>query len=485
MNPLRHWSVLALLSLSTQLPAAARATCLPVAGDVDGSGTTNVADVTCAISTGIWTQLGGGSAPACLAYGTDGADVDCSGDITFVDVQALIVLAFEKPLPAFLDGDGDLCVDACPSGGDPVTVPVDFTIDDFDVSNDGAATVAGRSGNQILAACFDGNGQATKATFLVGTLSPSASFGWNGIYVARADVSGHSVLAVHLEDGPVIYPSYGGQASTFRLFFLDPQCNVLSTTHDVPALSAGVAFGHSEYYDIVTSDTGRVATVFSTMDGPEQYSSLRYQLAVFGPDGAALVPPTEWGTGECHNPTYGIRVAMRETSGDFIVSCQGHAGDAIRYQRFQADGTPIDASTQPFAPTVGASSWYDSHILGMHDDGAFVVVYQKWSAGQVYMAMYDNGANLIADKALGDDGNGFDGWRNVHGRIQPLPGGEYFIPGHGYGSGSWFAHVDSGGTVLYTQPLATKCPHLRVDGGLHLFSPNGTTLQVDVPPYVF
>lgn len=110
--------------------ASAQATCFhpttgasfgSVLGDVDGSGSVNVADALCALLASL-EALGGGTPPGCLA-GTptlEAADMSCDGGTTTSDVILVVQLALAGTVPAAVDADGDGCVDACISCGGAV-----------------------------------------------------------------------------------------------------------------------------------------------------------------------------------------------------------------------------------------------------------------------------------------------------------------------------------------------------------------------------
>jgi cysteine-rich repeat protein len=82
-------------------------------GDLDGSGGASIVDVQCALVANLWV-LGGslGLSPGCLSSPV-AADVNCSGDVSVLDVQLAISAVLGAPLDPSVDSDGDGCVDAC------------------------------------------------------------------------------------------------------------------------------------------------------------------------------------------------------------------------------------------------------------------------------------------------------------------------------------------------------------------------------------
>lgn len=111
--------LVALLLVSTTAHAA---TCthpeggvvLSLFGDLNESGTVNVADALCCIVATNTVQAGGSlSGLACLQQPDVGADVSCNGDINIADAQAVIALALNLPLPSGLNPDVNGCPAAC------------------------------------------------------------------------------------------------------------------------------------------------------------------------------------------------------------------------------------------------------------------------------------------------------------------------------------------------------------------------------------
>jgi hypothetical protein len=103
------------LALAWFTSAAAQAQCLTPRGDINGDGTTNILDIQC----GIFVSLTDPAAapPACLAWPTGAADIDCDGEINVTDMLIIVQLATELPLAPQIDADGDACPDACRSPG--------------------------------------------------------------------------------------------------------------------------------------------------------------------------------------------------------------------------------------------------------------------------------------------------------------------------------------------------------------------------------
>jgi hypothetical protein len=84
-------------------------------GDTNGSGSTNVADVQCAILTVLWNLSGATSqAPSCLAGApVTTVDTDCNGQLNVSDVLIIVHFALLGKPPAPLDQNTNGCPDAC------------------------------------------------------------------------------------------------------------------------------------------------------------------------------------------------------------------------------------------------------------------------------------------------------------------------------------------------------------------------------------
>jgi hypothetical protein len=83
-------------------------------GDVNLSGTVNIADCLCAMLL-VTAELANASPPACVATPLPGADLDCDGLRSVDDVQLSIRVALGMALPTQVDSDGNGCPNACES----------------------------------------------------------------------------------------------------------------------------------------------------------------------------------------------------------------------------------------------------------------------------------------------------------------------------------------------------------------------------------
>ena len=87
---------------------------MPIAGDVNLNGATDVADVQCTTLVTLWQMLGEqGTGPFCVAGDPTRTDLSCSEGTELSDIQIVITLALKLPLSTALDADANGCVDGC------------------------------------------------------------------------------------------------------------------------------------------------------------------------------------------------------------------------------------------------------------------------------------------------------------------------------------------------------------------------------------
>jgi hypothetical protein len=84
-------------------------------GDINGSGSVNVADGLCLVLTSLWavTPNNPNPRPACLQGPIELADTNCNGTINVLDVQLTIQMALGMLLDPSIDTDADGCPNAC------------------------------------------------------------------------------------------------------------------------------------------------------------------------------------------------------------------------------------------------------------------------------------------------------------------------------------------------------------------------------------
>jgi hypothetical protein len=95
-------------------------------GDLNGSGSVNVADALCGVLTVLAIQAPGVTQwPACLAAPSLFVDADCSGAVTLSDTVLLVYAAIGAPLPAPIDSDPEGAPDGCPDACTPCVPPTE------------------------------------------------------------------------------------------------------------------------------------------------------------------------------------------------------------------------------------------------------------------------------------------------------------------------------------------------------------------------
>jgi hypothetical protein len=348
----------------------------------------------------------------------------------------------------------------------------------FDVANDGSITTAGWNiaTQQVTAVCYNADGSPSGTSTVLGTFP---SFGSGRIYVARADVTRQSMVVVFpwpTDDSP----------TTLYAYSLNASCGLVGAATQLPGLSQQLTGGSLEYLDVVMGDLGHAAVVYQgkVNSGP---APTWPHLAQFNPQGV-LISQKPYGVGQCNEAGNGVRVGMRETTGDVVVTCQGHAWVPIRAQRFSSTGVAVDSAMWQVPNSSGNSSWYDSHIAGMHDDGSFVIAWQISSGKRLDAAFFSPSSVHYGNVTLGGGvGEWFDGYRRVHARIQPLQSGGYFIPGPtDYTPGfRWFGVASKDGALLYSQLLTQDVPLLRAAANDDVLVLLGLKIQRNLAPFVY
>lgn len=141
--------------------------------------------------------------------------------------------------------------------------------------------------------------------------------------------------------------------------------------------------------DVAISDQGRVAIV--SQPG-------LVTLATF--DAAGLATSTG-APSSCGSSSYGVHIAMTAT-GRGVATCQGHQGDAVRFRRFDVAtaGLWLDPAWTAVAASVGASSWYDSHLVGINPSGDFVITWANYTASSSRASLFNAAGALVMNLPL-------------------------------------------------------------------------------------
>lgn len=88
------------------------ATTCTTSGDLNLSGTTNIADAVCGLLVAL-AEASGSALPSCLASNTESADLDCDGSLDIADAQIVVQIVLTGAPDSAIDANSNLCVDTC------------------------------------------------------------------------------------------------------------------------------------------------------------------------------------------------------------------------------------------------------------------------------------------------------------------------------------------------------------------------------------
>jgi hypothetical protein len=98
--------------------------------------------------------------------------------------------------------------------------------------------------------------------------------------------------------------------------------------------------------------------------------------------------------------------------------------DPIKFRRFSTSGDWLDNA----ATTVTSdSSFYDSHALGVTQDGGPILVWSSWSKASLLAALFDVNGEQSASMTVRSTGRVYDTFRERHMKIQSV-GSDFLIP---------------------------------------------------------
>jgi len=308
------------------------------------------------------------------------------------------------------------CDRACPTGQRcqsgvctvPTLAPFPVSVYDHSVSTDGSVAMIGRQGNNLLLRCVDGSGAARRADQVVAT---DANFDFNGsatqVNIGRRS---NTVLVTWM----ALQTPGNYQSRQYFARVYDASCAPVTAAFAWPSTPS------SEYVpDVAMADDGRFVVAWKQPD---------IELAFFDPRGALqgrLTLPTR---SVCSGGGYGLHVALNPATGDGVVTCQQHQSNPLYYQRFTASRTLRDAMPVRVEETTsGRSSWYESHIVGMNAQGAFVIEWQNASSRTFEANFYGADGRLVRNVSLGAIGGTqyWDAFRQTHQAVELL--GDDFV----------------------------------------------------------
>jgi len=338
-----------------------------------------------------------------------------------------------------LPGDG--CNEQCQY--ENLTMPLGITADDFDVAHDGSLVAVGRESFAVVAECFGPDHKQLKPKFVVFSVPSGCVI--EHVHVAMAGASRHFAVMIRHQ---TIAGDWASRRGTVRVF--DSACN---------PVAAAVQFetgSMDEWRDIDMSDAGQATLAWL---GAGQ----KLTVQAFGANGAAVQPAAQAPGGSCPD---GVHVAVRGPTGEGVATCQGHAGDPLYFWLLNSNGSFKGTATQ--VQSSPPSSWYDSHVVGMNDAGAFVV---EWAAGNDYKAnLYDAAGAFKATLSVGKNTSGmscFDPFRDYNVEIQ-APSDNFVLPWNADGvcysdPSHEYVRVSPTGTLLASVKETYNMQTLRMD----------------------
>jgi cysteine-rich repeat protein len=281
--------------------------------------------------------------------------------------------------------------------------------DDFDVAFDGSLVAVRDDGTNVLAKCWDGNGRLVRDWFTV-FVGPVGSIegGRQSVVVSR-----------------------GGAALVSWLFLQTPN-NFSTRTLGSAMIRAGsgctqlvpvawpVGPGGNYVYDTAIDAKGDIALLYQAPNN--------MQADVFLSTGNSSTDLVIDATGLCTG-NYAIHVAFDEVTGAGVVSCQHHQANPIYFRRFTSGWAWADPAMVMINETAnGNSSWYESHQIGMNDQGLFVVEWENATAKTYEADFFDPNGKLLANLTLGPilGMQYYDGFRFTHQHV-PLDAVTNFV----------------------------------------------------------
>jgi hypothetical protein len=298
---------------------------------------------------------------------------------------------------------GDGCNESCQYESFVYDLP--FTPDDFDVAYDGRLVAVGREGSKIVGQCYRADRQPHGGKFTIYEAPAGANV--ETVYVGVSGTTGYwAILARH----QTVAGDWSSRRGAARLY--NGNCE---------PVTAGFLVDADETMDepraIDMDENGNAYFVWMGKDK-------KMFLMIMGPDGQAKKPATNFAN--CtHN--YGLQMAVQNNGSRGVVTCQGHAGDAVRFWLFDGAGDVYKANV--VVEDTPPSSWYMSHNVGMDAAGRFVVVWATSSGNAKFFARaYDENGTTKGIAEVGATASScFDPFRNNNAKI-PSVGGEFLVP---------------------------------------------------------
>src|SRR5512133_206318 len=226
---------------------------------------------------------------------------------------------------------------------------------DYDVSGVGSIFAVYMAGNALMGHCFGPSGASRGPAFEIAA-GPLAS-----PQVVTASTTGKSLVSYVSDTGS------GTWTHASRLY--DSACQPVG-----PAFAWHSPADSASAFDTAIDSSGNSVVLWTEVAAGVTSA----YLAFYDPSGTLVgTKLTVDAASRCEN-SYGKRVVVGPSNGSGVVTCQKHAGDPIYYRRFHSRAF-TDSSMLEVPGTLGRSSWYESHTVGMNDAGDFLVVWQNYA----------------------------------------------------------------------------------------------------------
>jgi cysteine-rich repeat protein len=302
-------------------------------------------------------------------------------------------------------------------------------VSDFDVGGDGSLFMVYSDGRNITGHCFAPDGSVRQASFSI--------FG-NGQIVSYLRVQTARTSRTSLVSWTVADPTDAAPG----------QIQIMSRLYDLNCLPVGAAFawpggpGGQYVFDAAIDAVGNSYLLWTSPTTTTNTYLSFYNASGVKTTSDLLVDSTS----RCGNG-YGMHVAVNATTGNGVVTCQLHEDSPVRYRRFNATGVFVDPALVDIAESANNhSSWYESHQVGVADDGSFVVEWQDATNRTFRANFYTSAATLVGTVTLGPAAPPFfqyyDGFRGLRASVE-LSGGNYVLRDGFQGKQFWIYSTTS------------------------------------------
>lgn len=380
-----------------------------------------------------------GTTRACYSGGTSTPRSPCKRGVQTCDSSGLKWGACVGEVLPSAEVCGDGIDNDCDGSKDeycPVTNFIESPIrrvDDYDVADAGQFVAIAHNGVALVGSCYNANLTVKKGNFLI---SGSPVYVPNR-YVKMSPNGQHFVVFWReaLTSSSSLYQ--------WNMRFYDSSCNprtpivkIFPKPNSKPIANAAI------------TNTGTLVMVFK--DDAATTPMLRIynnQGKQVGSD--QVVEPTRK---LCTSSFYGMHVAVNHLTGNGVVTCQRHASNAVYFRLFNSSGTLQGSGMTTVSNSSGASSWYQSHVVGMNTKNEFVITWQNYRT-RYHSANFYNASGTVV-KYLATVGSKlsssyyFDAFRYDNAAVR-LVGDDFVIRDGGRSNSplTWYRYKSNGTLV--------------------------------------